>query len=49
MESVFRNFNLLIFMTQLIIHIKFLLICVEKYIMCGGEIKIWKYRSGRDA
>ena len=37
MESVFQDFNLLTFATQLIIHIKIWLSFVVKYIICGGE------------
>ena len=41
MESMLHNFNLLTLATKLILHINKLLSCVVKYIICGGEIKIW--------
>ena len=46
MKSGFHNFNFVTLATQLVFHIKDQLICVVNYIICGGEINIWNYRSG---
>ena len=46
MESLFYHFNLITYVTQIILNIKFWLSCVMKNIICAVEIKIWNYRSG---
>ena len=47
MESEFHNFKFLTFAIQLILHVKLWLICAVNYIIYGGKIKSWNYRSGR--
>ena len=44
-----HNLKFLTFTTKLIFHIKNWLNCVLKYILCGEEINIWNYKSGRIA
>ena len=49
MDSVFHDFNLPTFATQLNFEIKIWSSCVVKYIICGGKIKIFNYRNDRIA
>ena len=45
MDSVFQNFNLIIFVIQFILEKKLVKLCFELYYI-GGEIKSGNYMSG---